>query len=165
MDKNQFDWFLISIKPVFISSISMGKLQASKLRVICSILMWNTKKIIWILNFFVKGDMLYTNVKHKKIIWILNLSKTRFAEMGVAFQHCKFFFNFSKKYLEKNVGQFLFTFFTFNCFSIILEKEVNIFISYFFHIFLFQKCFFEKLIFFSKSQTCDTLSPSRQSAC
>ena len=66
------------------------------------------------------------------------LFNTRFAEMGVAFQHCTFFFSiFQKTFLEKNLKKFFFHLFYSNFFSIISEKEVKFFFSKFF----FQKCF------------------------
>ena len=75
---------------------------------------------------------------------LINLSKrllhSAIAEMGVAFQHCNFFFQFFKKYNRKKI----FNLFYSNFFSIISEKEVKIF---FFKIF-FSKMFFEKLNYF-----------------
>ena len=68
------------------------------------------------------------------------LINTRFAEMGVAFQHCNFFFSiFQKTSFEKNFEKKIFHLFYSNFFSIILEKEVNIFFFQFF----FPKCFFK----------------------
>ena len=65
----------------------------------------------------VRISWVWSHRRHK-----FKLFNTRFAEMGVAFQQCKFFFNFNS-----------------NFFSIISEKEVKIF---------FLKTFFEKLNYF-----------------
>ena len=74
----------------------------------------------------------------------------RFIAMGVAFQHCNFFFNFSKNMFgKKNCSPFYSNFF-----SIISEKEVKII---FFQIF-YSKMFFEKLNYiFSKKVKLVTL--------
>ena len=63
---------------------------------------------------------------------------TRIAEVGVAFQHCTFFFSiFQKIFLEKKFEKKFFHLFYSNFFNIISEKKVKIF---FFQIF-FEKCF------------------------
>ena len=92
---------------------------------------------------------------------------TRIAEVGVAFQHCKFFFQFFKKHFwKKNLKKTFFHLFYSNFFNIISEKKVKIF---FFHIF-FSKMFFEKLNFyFSKKAKlvtfCHHLGKARVKAC
>ena len=60
-------------------------------------------------------------------------TNTRIAEVGVAFQHCTFFFSiFQKTFLEKKLKKKLFHLFYSYFFNIISEKKVKIFIFHFF---------------------------------
>ena len=63
---------------------------------------------------------------------------TRISEVGVAFQHCTFFFSIKKKtFLEKKFEKNYFHLFDSSFFNIISEKKVKII----FFLFFFQKCF------------------------
>ena len=61
------------------------------------------------------------------------MTNTRIAEVGVAFQHCKFFFQFFNQNLKKTFFHLFYS----NFFNIISEKKVKIFFFKYF----FEKCF------------------------
>ena len=65
------------------------------------------------------GIVIYSSIKYN----LLHMDSTRFAEMGVAFQHCNYFFSiFQKKFWKKILKKKIVHLFYSNLFSIISEK-------------------------------------------
>ena len=73
-----------------------------------------------------KFSVLHSIQRDFKAVFIRFMFLTR-ALVGVAFQHCNFFFNFSKNIFGKKLKKTFFHLFYSNFFNIISEKKVNIF--------------------------------------
>ena len=73
---------------------------------------------------------LFTTVQGQTKIKLTLSFELTDAEMGVAFQHCNFFFNFSKNIFGKKLKKTFFHLFYSNFFNIISEKKVNIFYKF-----------------------------------